>query len=69
MAPIEKHARTIAALDGGKIANNGETRAYQTGRREGWWRYGRGVFNGDCVSVYSDKHWPDYIGRAQMVHS
>lgn len=69
MADLERIARTIAALHGGKIIFRGETRAFQVGRAEGWWKYGRGANNGDCVWEFQERHWPDYLNQAQMVHS
>ena len=66
----EAEARTLAALDGGKIVYNipgegGVTLAYLTGKLEGWWKYGRGVFNGDCVCVYAERHWRKYMAEAK----
>lgn len=66
MSEQESQARQAACLAGGKIVRyipgeGGATHAYLTGLKEGWWKYGRGVFNGDCVDMYAEKHWPEYL--------
>jgi hypothetical protein len=62
---IESRARLYAGLHGGKIVDNGETVAYRAGRREGWWTQGRGVNNGDCVTIYQDRHWKNFVDQAR----
>jgi hypothetical protein len=62
---LEEKARTLAALYGGKIISNGETRAFQVGRREGWWQNERGYLNADCVDTFVDRHWQEFISEAR----
>lgn len=59
---VQRDALTSAALHGGKIVANGETRAYQTAKHEGWWKYGRGVFNGELVGIYAERNWLKFTG-------
>jgi hypothetical protein len=59
-----REAFNRAFLDGGRLVCNGETKAFQIGRREGWWSQGRGVNNADCVHIYAERHYQDYIEKA-----
>lgn len=65
---LKKLAKERAALHGGAIICRGETRAYQAGHREGWWTQGRGVNNGDCVSIYVARHWREFVSRVRRAH-
>lgn len=66
---FEEEAKQKAFLAGGKIISNGETYAYQVGRREGWWKFGRGVFNGDCLFEYAERHWKEYLSNPSNINS
>lgn len=57
----EAKAFELAFMDGGRLMSRGETRAFQAGHREGWWCQERGINNADCVHIFAERHWRDYM--------
>jgi hypothetical protein len=64
MADIERRARELAMIHGGRIVlcrhGLNYTNAYLILTREGEWRWGRGLHTGDLLATYIDLHWRDF---------